>query len=307
MHFARMTTVAAAALLAFATACSSCRQAETPEAPPPTPLPPPQKIEPEIWIYGHVDRDVPWQSALYDAVRGDIAAGLEARAPDTAGMVRFEGGTTTIGCAEPFRSPEDCLPAREVTVAPYWLDKTEVTREAYRACVEAHQCLPTVEVPEEGALLDPTMPVIVNFAMGRRYCLWRGRRLPTEAEWEFAARGAAERTYPWGDEPPAPDRANICGAECVMDWKNPNWKDGYATASPVGAFPAGDTPEGLTDMGGNLKEWVEPLTPPGENERIARGASWSSDMVETHASCRQVWRPQVRVDDKGVRCAADGK
>jgi formylglycine-generating enzyme required for sulfatase activity len=141
----------------------------------------------------------------------------------------------------------------------------------------------------------------VSWNQARMYCAWRGARLPTEAEWEYAARGAAGRRLAWGDEAPSSDRANFCGDECqafvtslgLTDWNSiAGWRDPFATTAPVGSFPRGNTPEGVADLTGNVWEWVEddyvPYEPtPGTLARVAhrdtttlfhpaRGGSWDT-------------------------------
>jgi len=111
-------------------------------------------------------------------------------------------------------------------------------------------------------ILHPNRPVVyVTWFAAAAYCHWAGGRLPTEAEWEYAARGTAGREYPWGNEPPDTNRANYDGA-------------GIHAATPVGLFPDGATPEGLEDMAGNVWEWTASWYDEKKSSRVLRGGCW---------------------------------
>lgn len=173
----------------------------------------------------------------------------------------------------------DSRPANKVTVAPFYIDKFEVTNEMYDACVYARECRRPLQ---SGSATRPSYyassvyanyPIIyVDWKMAKTYCEWRGARLPTEAEWEFAARGTDSRSYPWGDKVDC-SFANAAG--CVGD------------TTPVDQYANGQSPYGVYGMAGNVWEWTsslfkfypydatdgrEDLTTAGE--RITRGGSW---------------------------------
>lgn len=270
-------------------------------------LPPPRPVS---LVYGYFPVDQPedaWQLELVDHLEKNIRWNLKRRRPDLTGMVRIPAGAAMVGSDFVARSDSERLPARHVEVATFHIDRTEVTNRAYNQCVAARQCLPVPQLEHIPAYDDPDRPALLTYRQAERYCLWTGKRLPTEIEWEKAARGADGRTYPWGDQPPDPTHANICGDQCVMDWAAKSWHDGFAFTAPVESFPAGDSPYGVRNMSGNVKEWVTTLEDLPENQFIARGASWYSDRIELLATYRQTWLLGIRLDDKGVRCAANGR
>ena len=151
--------------------------------------------------------------------------------------------------------------------------------------------------------LDEHPVVQVSARDAQAYCAWRGLRLPTEEEWEFAARGTDRRRYPWGREVPAEGgsrRANY-GAErcCAADAA-----DGFLRTAPVGSFPAGVSPFGLYDMAGNVWEWTSSAYAAGSGEVAIRGGGWGNDAYCLRTSYRHGNPPDIGLDMVGFRCAA---
>lgn len=215
-------------------------------------------------------------------------------------------------------------PYHELMLSGYYIDKNEVTVSAYGACVNAGVCKPPSTVSLDGETCNWTVngkedhPVnCVNWNQAVTYCEWAGKRLPTEAEWEKAARGTDGRKYPWGNEDATCDYAvmNYGGYGCGTE----------STWAACSKSPVGDSPYGLCDMAGNVWEWVsdwygadyyssspssDPIGAESGSERVIRGGSFysSADFFDDtlRASLREALDPNV--DDRGtlgMRCARD--
>ena len=209
-----------------------------------------------------------------------------ASEPTPAEMLKVPGGTFTMGADGVGEADEQ--PAHAVSVAGYWLDRTEVTNGAYLACVEAGKCEPFRDNvarsfgagPEAGFRGDSQPVVGVSFQDASAYCAFRGKRLPREAEWERAARGDDKRTFAWGDAKPGPPFA------CYG--RKPGAKG--ATTDPVGSHPQGAGPYGHLDLTGNVWEWTSDLYDPYAYRRAgaAQGEPGGcSEILETQNELRR--------------------
>jgi formylglycine-generating enzyme required for sulfatase activity len=195
------------------------------------------------------------------------------------------------------------------------MDQFEVTVARYAAFLKATG---NVNPPEEWETIDPEknadLPVVgVDWQDAASYCRWAGKRLPTEAEWERAARGNDERKYPWGNDAASAERARF-----ARPYKNPVYKDGVAR---VGSYPKGASPFGIYDLAGNVWEWVNdwyadsfrrddvrnPRGPENGTRKIVRGGGWYDQADRIAATKRMYADPAQRSDDIGFRCAADAK
>lgn len=209
----------------------------------------------------------------------------------------------------------DEKPVHEVFLDTFWIDQTEVTNGMYAECVGKGSCVPPVNRESHTHLtyygnpeFDNYPVVYVDWNMARAYCEWAGRRLPTEAEWEKAARGDDQRTYPWGNEIPNNDLVNYNGA--------------VGDTTKVGKYSNGASPYGVLDMAGNVWEWVadyydsgyyyksssvNPMGPTRagiKNYRVLRGGSWNGTSNLIYSSLRRGYEPTHTDYYLGFRCAS---
>jgi formylglycine-generating enzyme len=219
-------------------------------------------------------------------------------------------------CREQFFSDE--FPPHEVYLADVWMDRTEVTVARFRQCVAAGRCNEPPFAAGGDRFDQPDVPVVlVTWSDAAAFCAWDGGRLPTEAEWERAARGLTGRRYPWGNAY-NPSLANHGRLRLVVDLVDLlDESDGFLELAPVGSFPNGRTPEGLADLAGNAEEWVEdwyapeypeasqvnPHGPDTGEDRVTRGGSYLAGRPWMRAAARQHRRPGDRMPWVGFRCA----
>ena len=256
------------------------------------------------------------------------AAGDPRLAQPEKNRVEIPGGTFRMGAQRKDSKAtgydkeafDDESPVRRVTVSPFLLGRYPVTVQEYRAFVEVGEkgyLDPSCWDPEGWAWRSKqgyvapgvwetqrehrNRPVIwVSWYEADAYCRWAGGRLPTEAEWEYAARGEEGRRYPWGPEKPDDQRASF------------GWR--FGRPSPVGIYPLGATPEGLRDLAGNVWEWCAdryrdypskdaraPTGPKSGSSRVLRGGAFNGYPWYLRAACRYHGRPERRFDGYGFR------
>jgi sulfatase modifying factor 1 len=209
------------------------------------------------------------------------------------GTVLLVSGAGLVGCGELIDIPARTVDLAPVDLRPVKLDMTEVTVDAYGACVSAGACSPPVMggACNWGVADRGSHPVnCVSWHQARAYCGWVGERLPREEEWDAAARGPERRDYPWGNAPPS---GQLCWGPT---------SGGHTCA--VGSFPEGDTPEGVKDLAGNVWEWTSSVYKAGGESRVVRGASWDNGHAAfVLASYRGRYVPSYQDADLGFRCA----
>ena len=218
-------------------------------------------------------------------------------------MVQVPAGDFTMGCGTTdtqCRADEE--PSHVVTLSAFEIDRTEVTQDQYAACVGAQAC--GAPLCDWDCTKTDFPAGCVEWAQAKAYCAWAGKRLPTEAEWEKAARGTDGRLYPWGND--NPDCAHVNMASCG------------AHAEPVGMLPAGASPYGALDMAGNVVEmvadWYDPgfyqvsptddPTGPATGTRYGgRGGGYKSEPVWQRCSARDWYDLTDESPPLGFRCA----
>lgn len=247
------------------------------------------------------------------------AAAKPSRCPKD--MVLVAAGTFRMGAEHGEESTTFERPAHDVKMSSFCIDKTEVTVAAYQECTKAKKCddapMKTCNGVQQGLGDHPIN--CVDWRMADLYCKWAGRQLPSEAQWEYAARGTKgqRRKYPWGDREPS---AELLNAHCSGCGK-------LNGTAPVTEYEAGATPEGVLNMAGNVAEWVrdmsvnykasgppptDPVTvgPTNANNglRIVRGSAWTTDALNrVRTTYRRSHGMGERHDWLGFRCALELK
>jgi serine/threonine-protein kinase len=257
-------------------------------------------------------------------------------------LVFVPGGDFTMGSDS--SSYENEKPAHTVFLDPYWIDQTEVTNSMFAAFVAQTSTQTEAERTGSSSTYNPDTaktettqgadwqhpfgpdssladldehPVVhVSWNDAQAYCEWAGGRLPTEAEWEKAARGTDARTFPWGNDFDG-TRLNFADLRLNAFWGDNNYDDGFQFTAPVGSYPLGASPYGALDLVGNVWEWVNdwvdeayyqgsPASNPGGPDsgeyRIVRGGSWH-DIEDGERASYRGWNGPGDTDiTLGFRC-----
>jgi formylglycine-generating enzyme required for sulfatase activity len=223
--------------------------------------------------------------------------------PDGTVLVLVPGGEITLGAEgiNPWSTP-----LRRVRLNPFWIGKLLVTNQQYSCFLDEHPAFCRPAFWADPRLNQPQHPVVgVSWDEAQAYCRWAGLELPSEAQWEAAARGADRRPYPWGKELPTSRHANFGGA--------------MGGTTPVGAYPAGAGPYGTLDQAGNVWEWCadhwvskiyrqiedgqwDPVATGEPTVRSLRGGSWMNPPQDLRAACRERGTAKLRFSTQGFRC-----
>ena len=244
------------------------------------------------------------------------------RPGDRMEMVYVPAGEFEMGSSD---GGSDELPVHTILMDSFWIDRTEVTNAQYRRCTKAGVCDAPTECDWGGSTYEDAVQMgqpafCVDWYSAQAYCEWADGRLPTEAEWEYAARGPAANVYPWGN---AFDGGLLdsCDATCEYNHRNPAFDDGYTRVAPVASYPDGASWSGALDMAGNVWEWVSdwygysyysvsaaqnPTGPSFGSFRVLRGGSWFDNERNVRSANRFFYNPSYRYYRVGFRCVAAG-
>jgi formylglycine-generating enzyme required for sulfatase activity len=252
-----------------------------------------------------------FDSFNYGAGTSKPATQVRVSEVDGMTMLYIPAGEFTMGSDE--YTPKTA-PAHRVHLDSYWIDQTEVANEMYARCVEAGVCARPIQSEDMNPYYDnpeyDNYPVVyVSWSSAAGYCEWAGRRLPTEAEWEKAARGPDGNPYPWGNEEP--------GSRLL------NYQDNIGGPLPVDRYPLGASPYGALNMAGNVREWVQdwfsptyyekwwfytnPAGPEGGTRKTLRGGGFRDTAQRVPTYNRFAHNPASPGIDRGFRCAMDAE
>jgi len=235
------------------------------------------------------------------------------RPSDEMRMLFVPAGEFEMGLDEKYSGAE---PAHTVALDCFWIDQTEVTNAQYRLCVEAGVCTPpaknrsnTRELYYSNRSYEDYPVIYISWRQAADYCAWAGGRLPTEAEWEYAARGQDSLTYPWGDNPPDDSLLNYV-----------NYVEDVHDTTKIGSYPEGASWCDAWDMAGNVWEWTadwyddypsnwqkNPQGPSLGKLRVIRGGSWGSTLCFVRSAVRYRNPPDAANFNVGFRCARDAE
>jgi len=266
------------------------------------------------------------------------------RPKDGMQLLCVPAGSFVIGMKTcPFVGCQKEVNGGSVDLAAYWIDQTEVTNALFTQFVtetafvtgaektgasEVNGNLQAVpgadwmhpQGPDSSISGLADHPVVqINWFAANAYCKWTGSSLPTEAQWEKAARGTDGRLFPWGNDLPKDSLLNAADSSLPVAWARPDQNDGYRYTAPVGSYPAGNSPYGVEDMAGNAWEWTRSLyrdypykpadgreiqaSPAAGDKVVMRGGGWFDDYGSVRSTLRYGAIPDLSHDATGFRCA----
>jgi len=294
---------------------------------------PPVPLEPDV--VPAVEPSLPRAISAADCEAEPSALAEQNRAQAPEGMVYVSGGAFLMGNSTD-AGDDDERPAHTVCLPGFYIDTHEVTNAQFKQFVDATGYVTSTEnnalTPEDRTWRHPygaesnaeealDHPVVcISWEDANAYARWAGKRLPTEAEWEKAARGTDGRIYPWGDEDLTAAQANIADRSAALKWSDSSLDDTHKMAAPVGSFPEGKSIYGAEDMAGNVWEWCldwwdrdyykeslshSPAGPQSGEFKVIRGGSWFYDPLGARTTMRIYFRPENNSAAIGFRCVKD--
>ncbi|MGZ5020988.1 MAG: formylglycine-generating enzyme family protein [Chthoniobacterales bacterium] len=263
----------------------------------------------------------PTESAPEEGLKVDPVAERKLHPPYTNSlggqMLFIPSGEFHMG-SEAFDAAPNEKPLTKIGLSRFYVSKFPVTNMEFEAFDASHS---RKRAPGAG---DKHPVVYVSSIEAMKFCQWlsardrRRYRLPTEAEWEYAARGTDGRKYPWGNHDRRGDLGNFADRNTVFAWSDRDIDDGFPESSPVGSYPLGASPFGVEDMGGNVWEWchdyyeayrgtpkVNPRGPTAGQKRVYRGGSWKSRFNSMRATTRGSNAPNYSCNDLGFRIVCE--
>jgi formylglycine-generating enzyme required for sulfatase activity len=237
--------------------------------------------------------------------------------PCGAEMIFIPSGTLVMGSTADGAAPNE-QPLTKTNVSCIYVARFAVTNAQFEMFDPTHS-------NKRPGWADENHPAVyVSSVDALRFCEWLSRRdgkkyrLPTEAEWEYAARGTDGRTFPWGEKLNRGDLANFADCNTTFPWRDPEINDGFPETAPVGSFPRGASPFGLEDMAGNVWEWCLDFYEPYKGKertnprsaltvgrRIYRGGSWKSRASSLRTTTRNFNVPEYSANDVGFRIVCE--
>ncbi len=287
-------------------------------------------LDTDLWVHvseqqpnGRFELQIdPAADARVEVIRRARSFVPPAGAPASGDMVRLDAGCFQMGYVA---GDVDERPVHRVCLSSFSIDRDEVTQGAYQACVAAGACRKLEAARDEAPVDSPQLPVVqVTWTDAEAYCRAQKKRLPTEAEWEYAVRGADGRLYAWGNEPSC-QAANFAGFPALTACEGKHWCSADRSCErinpghrqPVGERKLDVTPTGIRGMSGNVAEWTsdwydegyyarspekDPKGPAEGEKHVVRGGSWKYNFFVARATFRSGFRLPTAEDFFGFRC-----
>ncbi len=259
------------------------------------------------WQSGTLTEEkIRYELAAYNFGKQPLVQPVKQKISPVDGMVQLYVPAGGFPMGNPY-SDGSSSPVHGVYLKAFWIDRVEVSNAMYLKCIKAGKCTPLVSdnIYYKNWIYRDHPVVYVTWQQARTYCKWARRDLPTEAQWEKAARGTDGRLYPWGEQKPNPSLANFAGSLIHQ-------------SVSVYRYPLGASPYGALNMSGNAREWVldwydpnyysispvkNPRGPKQGTERSLRSGSYNEDALEIMATRRYKHQPQSAGLSRGFRCA----